>query len=138
MTLRSAYQDFVERTLAGLAGSWQRLTYLGSLADGKGNYSHWGMTKTFGPLQASEALAQAHTDSWLGVLRAPLPLLMGELQTMEPDQGGASLPGKLSPAEAGKLSPMNLGGGSKRHFNSVLLALSLLSRAAKEPNRKAA
>ena len=80
MTLRSAYQDFVERTLAGLAGSWQRLTYLGSLADGKGNYSHWGMTKTFGPLQASEALAQAHTDSWLGVLRAPLPLLMGELQ----------------------------------------------------------
>jgi len=138
MTLRSAYQDFVERTLAGLAGSWQRLTYLGSLGDGKGNYSHWGMTRTFGPLQASEALGQAHTNSWLGVLRAPLPALMGELQTIEADEGGASLPGKQSQMHAEKLSPMNLGGGSKRHFNSVLLALSLLSQAAKGPNRKAA
>jgi hypothetical protein len=137
MTLRSAYQDFVDRTLAGLAGSLQKLNYLGSLADGSGHYCHWGMTRTFGPLQASDALAQAHTESWLGVLRAPIPVLFEELDSMK-EEAETSLSGKQSQAEMGKLLPMNLGGGSKRHFNSVLLALSLLSRAAKEPNQKAA
>jgi hypothetical protein len=137
MTLRSAYQDFVEHTLAGLAGTLQRLAYLGSLADEKGNYSHWGMTRTFGPLQASEALAQAHTENWLGVLRAPIPALFDELQTV--DEGADSpVRGKPSQVEREKLAPRNLGGGSKRHFNSVLLTLSLLSQAKKESNQKAA
>lgn len=137
MTLRSAYQDFVLHTLAALAGSLQKLNYLGSLADDNCGYSHWGMSRTFGPRQASEALAQAHTETWLDVLRTPIPSLFGEYQELEAGDG-REIGRERYPADERKLSPMNPGGGSRRHFNSVLLALSLLSQAAKEPSQKAA
>jgi hypothetical protein len=131
MTLLSAYEDFVGRTLASLPGSLARLVYLGSLRDDAGDYCHWGMSRTFGQGGASEALAQAHTEAWLEVLRTPIPALFAETQDSE--MGSETWRG-----EREKLAPPNVSGGTKRHFNSILLALSLLSQAAKEPNQRAA
>jgi hypothetical protein len=131
MTFLSAYEDFVVRTLASLPGSLARLVYLGSLRDDAGDYCHWGMSRTFGQGGASEALAQAHTEAWLEVLRTPLPVLFAEAQDSE--MGSETWRGQPQ-----QLAPPNVSGGTKRHFNSILLALSLLAQAAKGPNQRAA
>jgi hypothetical protein len=137
MTLLSAYEDFVVRTLASVRGLLARLVYLGSLRNDDGDYCHWGMSKTFGQSRASEALAQAHTEAWLEVLRTPIPALFAETQdsTLETDLG---LGNETWRGQLEKLTPPDVSGGTKRHFNSILLTLSLLSQAAKEPNQRAA
>ena len=129
MTFLSAYEDFVVRTLASLRGGLARLVYLGSLRNDSGDYCHWGMSRTFGQSRTSEALAQAHAEAWFEVLRTPIPALFAE----DLEMGSETWRGQRE-----KLTPPEVSGATKRHFNSVLLALSLLSRAAKEPNRKAA
>jgi hypothetical protein len=131
MTLLSAYEDFVVRTLASLPGLLARLAYFGSLRNEAGDYCHWGMSRTFGQSSASEALAQAHTEAWLEVLRTPIPALFAETQDLE--MGSETCRGQRE-----KLTPPDASGGTKRHFNSILLALSLLSQATKEPNQRAA
>ena len=129
MTLLSAYEDFVGRTLASLPGLLARLVYLGSLRDDAGDYCHWGLSRTFGPGRASEALAQAHAEAWLEVLRTPIPALFAQ----DLEMGSETWRG-----QGEKLTPPEMSGGTKRHFNSILLALSQLSQAAKEPNQRAA
>ena len=131
MTFLSAYEDFVVRTLASLRGVLAKLVYLGSLRNDAGDYSHWGMSRTFGPSRTSEALAQAHTEAWLEVLRTPIPALFAETQDLEMEN-------ETWRGQREKLTPPEASGGTKRHFNSVLLALSLLSQSAKEPNQRAA
>lgn len=131
MTLLSAYEDFVVRTLAPLRGGLARLVYLGSLRNHAGDYCHWGMSRTFGQSSASEALAQAHTEAWLEVLRTPIPALFAETQEL-------AMESETWRGQREKLTPPDVSGGTKRHFNSILLALSLLSQAAKEPNQRAA
>jgi hypothetical protein len=131
MTLLSVYEDFVVRTLASLPGSLGKLVYLASLRDDAGDYCHWGMSRTFGQGSASAALAEAHTEAWLEVLRTPIPTLFAETQDSEMgSEAWREQPEQLAPPDAG--------GGTKRHFNSILLALSLLSQAAKESNQRAA
>jgi hypothetical protein len=131
MTLFSAYEDFVHRTLGSLPGPLARLGYLASLRDDAVDYCHWGMSRTFGQGNASEALAQAHREAWLEVLRTPIPALLAETQNSET----GSEAWREQPEQ---LAPPNASGATKRHFNSILLALSLLSQAAKEPNQRAA
>jgi hypothetical protein len=137
MTLLSPYQDLVFRSLADLAGPLARLIYLGSLRDDAGNYCHWGMSRSFGHQQASEALAQAHTEVWLEVLRTPISALFDESRRLAAD-AEVAIRNELRSGKLEKLTPANPGGGTKRHFSSILLALSRLSQATKEPNQRAA
>jgi hypothetical protein len=129
MTFLSAYEDFVTRTLASLRGALAKLVYLGSLRDPAGDYRHWGMSRTFGQSRTSEVLAQAHAEAWLEVLRTPIPALFAQ----DLEMGSETWRGQRE-----KLTPPEVSGGTKRHFNSILLALSLLSQATKEPNQRAA
>ena len=129
MTLLSAYEDFVVRTLAWLPSLLAKLVHLGSLRDDAGDYCHWGMSRTFGQSRTSEALAQAHAEAWLEVLRTPIPALFAQDLEMGSETWRE---------QREKLTPPEVSGGTKRHFNSILLALSLLSQAAKEPNQRAA
>ena len=131
MTLLSAYEDFVVRTLAPLPGLLARLVYLGSLRSEAGDYRHWGMSRAYGDGSASEALAQAHTEVWLEVLRTPIPALFAETQDLA--MGSETWRGQCE-----RMTPPDVSGGTKRHFNSVLLALSLLSQAAQGPSQRAA
>jgi hypothetical protein len=82
MTLKSALEDLLGTTLAGVAGIAGKMEYVASLRDpASGAYTHWGLTRAYG-----EAAAQ-------------------------------------------------LGGGSARHFSSVLQALSILvSSPTKNPS----
>lgn len=116
MTISSAYDDFCARTLAALAGVWQRLRYLAELRAPGGRYRHWGMARTFGDDATQRALAQAHTELFLEVLRMPLRRLAAE-SPAAPFVGASSY------------LPADLEGGTPEHFNSIVSALSALAEA---------
>lgn len=128
MTLRSALEDLFETTLAGVAGIAGKIEYVASLRDtASGAYSHWGLTQAYGEPSAQRALADAHRLVFLRFLRTPLRTLRddivissGALQMT----AGEYVEHLRSRAPA--LLPSDLGGGSARHFNSVLHALSIL------------
>ena len=137
MTLKSALEDLLGTTLAGVAGIAGKIEYVASLRDAaSGAYSHWGLTRAYGESAAQHALAEAHRLLFLRLLRTPLRILRddvvvssGALQ-MTAGEYVESLRSRV-PA----LLPADLGGGSARHFSSVLQALSiLLSSPPKTPS----
>jgi hypothetical protein len=126
MTLLSASEDLWYRTLGAFAGALEKLAYLASLRDEAGQYRHWGMSRTYGE-QAAAALAEAHTQVWIEVLRTPIPELLRQLGGMETTARAAVM---VEVKNYRRLScPADLSGGAVRHFNSVLLALECLSRS---------
>jgi hypothetical protein len=137
MTLRSALEDLLETTLAGVVGIAGKVEYVASLRDtASGAYSHWGLTRAYGEPAAQHALAEAHRLVFLGLLRTPLRTLRDDVIV---SSGVLQIPAgeyverlrNCAPA----LLPPDLGGGSARHFSSVLQALSiLLSEPVKTPS----
>ncbi len=128
MTLLSPLEDLVTNTLAALPGLLAKLEYLAGLKT-NGRYGHWGLSRVHGEAVASRTLAQAHEMVITDVLRAPLRDLLEDTtaccvaRAQQPHDFLLELskqPSSLLPEEAG--------GGSSRHFNSVLHALSALSR----------
>jgi hypothetical protein len=136
MTLRSALEDLLETTLIGVAGITGKIEYVASLRDQvSGTYSHWGLTRTHGEAAAQQALAEAHRQLFLRLLRTPLctlcddVVISGEALQMT----GVEYVERLR-SRAAALLPPDLGGGSARHFSSVLQALSALaSNPARTP-----
>lgn len=133
MTLKSAFEDLVSTTLAAVSGTLSKIEYLSSLRPGgkETPYQHWGLTRVYGDVAAQRALAEAHRNLFLSVLRTSLRDL----------SAGAAL-GKSALAQPANeyleelrchqadLVPADLGGGSSRHFSSVLRALSSLAKHA--------
>ena len=129
MSLKSAIEDVLETTLAAVSGIFGKLEYISSLRDvGREPYSHWGLARVYGEAAAQEALAEAHRLLFLKVLHTPLSELRNDMRVssdasqMKPGEYMENLRSRL-PA----LVPQNLGGGSVRHFSSVLHALSTLA-----------
>jgi hypothetical protein len=114
MFFLSAYEDFVLRTLSALAGKGEKLAYIASLRRGS-TYSHWGLARTHGESETNIAIARAHTEAWLELLRTPIAEL------------AAGKNERLVTCES-TWHPEDLGGASIRHFNSVVAAMSALSR----------
>ena len=128
MVLLSALEDFVVRTLGALSGPLSQLAYIGRLRSSNGEYEHWGLARAYGDRAAVSAISDAHTQVWLQVLRTPLHKLSTEAQTLASGITPADLARwRRQPAA---LTPSNAGGGSLRHFHSILLGLSLLPRSA--------
>lgn len=136
MALKSALEDLLGTTLEGVAGTVGKVEYLASLRDtASGNYSHWGLTRAHGETAAQLALAEAHRLMFLRLLRTPLRNLRDDVV----DSSGALQMTAIEYVESLRnrepiLLPPDLGGGSPRHFSSVLYALSvLLSTPVKHP-----
>jgi hypothetical protein len=134
MTLRSALEDLLATTLAAVSGVVGKLEYLSSLrAERGGAYSHWGLSRVYGERPAQQALGEAHSLLFLKVLRTSLRTLRGDVAVssqalqMPPEQYVDNLRNHL-PA----LLPPDLGGGSARHFSSVLHALSSLAKSRRD------
>jgi hypothetical protein len=130
MTLLSALEDLLATTLAAVSGIVGKLDYLSSLRDkGRGSYSHWGLARVYGDGAAQQALAEAHRLLFLKVLRT-------SLRTLRDDVAVSSGALRMPPGEyvenlrthVPALLPQDLGGGSARHFSSVLHALSSLAK----------
>lgn len=132
MVLLSAFDDFVARTLSTFHGPLSKLAYIGNLRRSTGDYHHWGLSSRHGELETGTAIANAHSQVWLEVLRLPLSKLLVELESEAASDLAARIDNWRSLQRG--LTPSDTGGGTKRHFNSILLALSLLSRASKESN----
>lgn len=124
MTLASAYDDFRLRTLEALPGLWARLRYLAGLRAQDGGYQHWGMRRTFGDEAAQKAVAAAHSDVFLQLLRTPLRQLAREFTDSRSSSG--------EPVDWSLYVPADLGGGSVKHFNSIVSALQKLSSAPRK------
>ena len=137
MALKSALEDLLGTTLAGVAGLAGKIEYVASLRDtASGTYSHWGLTRAHGEPAAQKALAEAHRLLFLRVLRTPLRALCDDLEVSSGAlQMTASEYVERLQSRGPALLPADLGGGSARHFSSVLQALSLLvSKPAKTPS----
>jgi hypothetical protein len=139
MTLRSALEDLLTTTLAAVSGIVGKLEYLSSLRDHRqGRYSHWGLSRVYGDSAAQQALAETHSLLFLRVLRTSLRTLRGDVAEssealhMPPEEYVENLRNHL-PA----LLPQDLGGGSVRHFSSVLHALSSLAKSRRDANPRA-
>jgi len=126
--LNSAADDFSHTTLAAVSGTLGKLQYLAGLRQVNGDYFHWGLARRHGEAGASVAIAQAHTDLFLHVLRTPLQVLWDEAQGLAQDQCTERTEYMSRLMEKGDLLvPAQLEGGARRHFNSVLLALCSLA-----------
>jgi hypothetical protein len=136
MTLKSAIEDVIGTTLAAVSGILGKLEYLSLLrAEGGTPYTHWGLGRVYGEVAAQEALAEAHRLLFLRVLRTPVRelrndvMISSEASRMNPCEYLENLQGDLP-----VLMPHDLGGGSARHFSSILHALSsLASSRTKSP-----
>jgi hypothetical protein len=128
MALKSALEDLLGTTLAGVAGTLGKIEYLASLRDAtSGTYSHWGFARAYGEAAAEQALAEAHRLLFLKLLRTPLRELRSDVMV---SSGALTMTAgeyleRLRSRGLG-LQPQDLGGGCARHFSSVLHALSLL------------
>ena len=135
MTLKSALDDVLGVTLTAVSGIVGKLEYLSGLRETPNTYSHWGLSRVYGEGAAQQALAEAHSVFFLATLRTSLRTLQDEV--------AVSSQGKQRSAEEyindlrtrlPALLPSDLGGGSTRHFSSVLHALSsLASNQTKTP-----
>jgi len=136
MLLKSAFEDLSETTLAALAGVLAKLRYLAGLREQQsGTYKHWGLSHIHGDAAAQQALADAHRGIFLRLLRTPVRQLR---QDLEKASAAAGMTEKDFIEDLTKrkedLLPGDAGGGSPRHFSSVLYALSILtSRPGETP-----
>ncbi len=126
--LTSAFEDFSSTTLQAVSGTLGKLVYLSGLRQADGQYSHWGLARRHGLETANATIAAAHSDIFRQVLRTPLPSLWNEVSELASAQGSDAIGFMHEMCERDKaLIPGELRGGSRRHFNSVLLALSSLA-----------
>jgi hypothetical protein len=128
MMLKSALEDLLGTTLAGIAGIAAKIEYVAGLRDtASGAYLHWGLTRAYGESATQHALAEAHRLLFLRLLRTPLRALRDDLVVSSGalEMSAVEYVERLR-SRAPALLPADLGGGSARHFSSVLQALSIL------------
>lgn len=131
--LKSPSEDFVSNTLSAVPGAFGKLQYVAGLRNGPNEYFHWGMARSHGEGTASLAIARAHADVFGEILRAPMNLLWEEVREAALSMGSGTeefIQGLMERKDA--LVPADLKGGSRRHFNSVLLGLSGLAVSSGE------
>lgn len=127
----SPFEDLKKRTLSAIAGLWPKLLYVTELRSKDGRYEHWGHSRVHGDLNSQVALAQAHSELYLQVLRTPLRDLSSEWEheIVEPSRRSDVL--KL-------MVPTDLQGGSPRHFSLIVLTARLLSEERRASTRSSA
>src|SRR5450755_2812297 len=113
MTLKSALEDLLETTIAGVAGILGKVEYVASLRDvASGGYSHWGLSRAYGEQAAQRALAETHRRLFLTLLRTPLRVLCDDVRIscgVLPITAGEYVDRLRGDAA---LLPQDLGGGS--------------------------
>ena len=132
----SPFEDFQVRTLSALSGLWMKLLYIAELRSADGTYSHWGHSRTHGESRSQAALARAHSDVYIALLRSPVRELVEEIE----NSGGIDQKKKFGNiiAKQDGMIPKNLEGGSPRHFSSIALAVRLVCENQRDSNHSVA
>jgi hypothetical protein len=135
MTLLSAAEDFTQKTLSAVPTLLGKLKYVSGLRRNDGQYEHWGLIRVYGMQAVQQALEDMHRELVLTVLRMPLRELVADA-AQSADYEETSVGDYVARLSAdAHLLPDSIGGGSVRHFNTVLQALSNLIRSCKDANR---
>jgi len=136
VALKSAFEDFDECTLGAIPEVLGKLRYLAEVHDGRGNYSHWGISRVHGAEAARRAMRIAHVTILTRVLRTPLRELMEDLNRAAARQAVTALE-FLSwlEAKARNALPMGSPAGAEKHFMAVLHALSALAENQARANQ---
>ena len=123
----SAFEDIKSRTLPKIHGLLAKLLYLAELRDDDGSYQHWGHARTHGETASHAALARVHADLYAQLLRTPIiDLVVGGSE--ESFRDWQRQVGRLLELKS-KVVPLDSSNWSTLHFNSVVLALQMLSAA---------
>jgi hypothetical protein len=122
----SPSEDFKIRTLAAVVGLWAKLAYMAELRSEDGRYEHWGHRRVHGEAQSQAALASIHSELYIELLRTPVRKLAEELNPSSLINDGSRTISQLERMKRNAI-PENPEGGSRRHFNSLLLTARLLN-----------
>ena len=129
MELFESLDNFIKRTLAVVPGLWHKLAYLGGLRKDSGDYDHWGLSKRYGTEATKTALGSAHEQVFINVLRKPVATLLKEVKENAAEK---ELPDEEYVEELWlsrePMTPNDLAGGSKRHFEATLKTLRSLAK----------
>jgi hypothetical protein len=131
MRLKSAVEDFEANTLRAVPGLLGRLSYVGSLHDGKGQYDHWGLTKVYGDDAAQRAIRASHRVLLSDVLKKPLAAL---LQDVAASCSKEHLTEREFLATLAQSPPTPISPAARAHLRSVLSALSTLVESQDSAN----
>lgn len=125
-------QDFMNRTMNVLQGMWSKLNYIRELRTEEGQYSHWGLARTYGKEATEKMIAGVHSQLYLQTLRTPLRELFSQLEISAIQAGcsRAQLARQLHNARR-RLIPKDLQGGAPEHMRSVLVIAELMSKYSK-------
>jgi hypothetical protein len=129
----SAFEDIKARTLPSIPGVIGKVVYLAELREDDGSYHHWGHARAHGEAASQAALARVHSELYAQLLRTPISdLAVRGSEEAFPDWQRQiarllELRSKAVPIDSDKWSTL--------HFNSVVLALRMLSSADKASNR---
>ena len=134
MELLESLDNFIKRTLAIVPGLWHKLAYLGGLRKDSGEYDHWGLSKRYGAEATKAALGSAHEQVFLDVLRKPVRQLLQEVgeNAQEKELPAAEYVEELWISRK-PMTPQDLGGGSRRHFEVTLKTLRSLVKRKPRP-----
>ena len=132
MKLKSAREDFETNTLGAVPGLLGKLSYLGRLQDGEGNYEHWGLARVYGAAAAQSAIGSSHRLLLFEVLKQPLAVLLKDVVASRPNE---HLTEEEFLATLAEPSLKHLSPAARAHLGSVLNSLSALieSRNANLP-----
>jgi hypothetical protein len=136
MTILSAYEDFLVRTLDAVPALLEKLLYVSCLRNEAGEYEHWGMVHVHGEESARRAMETAHSELFLRVLRTPLRQLAEDCAVVNPGEPRLDLENCRRNWQ--RLLPQDEQGGNAEHLRSVLTALAKLQTAPSPSTRQAA
>lgn len=124
-----ALHDFRTHILPAIPGLWARLSYTAELRQADA-YDHPALAATHGSQASCAAIAAAHRDLFLSLLRTNLWQLLEDLVVSAEADGEAPHSYLMRLCQT-DLFPANLGAGEREHFESVLVAMQLLQRGAR-------
>jgi hypothetical protein len=132
----SAFEDIKTRTLPRIQGLLPQLLYLADLRDDDGRYQHWGHARVHGETASQAALARVHAELYAQLLRTSIPDLVvgGSEESFREWQRQVERLLELK----SKVVPVGSNSWSTLHFNSVVLALKMLSAGDTGSTRRVA
>jgi|SRR5579862_9473913 len=138
MSLLSAYDDLVERSVRAVPGTLEKVRFLCRLRGSSNSYEHWGLERTYGKAAAQDAMEKAHTEAVLVELSTPVSRLWNELlmETNGKDDDLAQFAASLD--EVLTAVPADLAGGSDKHHAFIMKSLCLLVRNQRQTTHQAA
>lgn len=138
MRLLSAYDDFTERTMRGVAGTLSKVRFLSGIRSSAEDYQHWGLERTYGKESAQTAMRKAHTEALVAELSMPISQLWKELMSAAESQGVEPVGYAQSLLDLIGDVPDDLGGGSEEHHQYVVKSLSFLAQTRGQAIRQVA